>query len=248
MFYQKCHDAECKLRILKGSAQPPLEDCQLVFTDSSCLLRNSLLDVQCHIALEGRGQVRLLPHEVLFARVENVRSGAEFSDARHFVVRSLSANTETVFKLLDLVTWKNDVEQRVWLAKSWDSNGRLMLVPFVRAGGGEALAEAIMVGVGAEEAGHLRLVGGAFYQKQKSGGETRRVLARVRRAREMSEMIVQQGDVVLWRQQHWTAAGCAENMLLLLDEGGRSFRCDPKEVLVIGRAEPLTQPKTQPMN
>jgi hypothetical protein len=241
IFYQKCHDAECKLRILRG-AQPPLEDIELVCEELSCTVRNAQLDVQCVIALQGRGQVRKIPHQVLFWRLEN-----NLGDRRRFICRSLSENVETAFGVMDLLSWRDGDREDVLLARRWNAEGRLELVPF------DGRGTTGVIKCGPDLAMRLCLVGAALFRRVRSSRETgRRVLARVRRHREMEELVIQQGDVVRVGEATILVAlaTCGESQqLLFTNERGEQVRHDPKEISEIlgSTGSQHTQPKTQPM-
>ncbi len=125
VFYQKCHDAECKLRVSTREQPSLLPNVTLSIVEGEegtrgCLLRNSALQVECLIALEGRGIVRPIPDNVLFChQMENASQGR--SDAA-VEIRRIAENSLTVVRVSDLVCFEN--EERVYVVRSVSSRGQ----------------------------------------------------------------------------------------------------------------------------
>ncbi len=110
VFYHKCHDAECKLRVRteQPSLLPEIE-IEMVEGEGGargCLLRNKELQVEALIALEGRGIVRRIPSEALFCiRWENVPRREQVLE-----IRRLAESSVTVVQESDLVRFENETQ------------------------------------------------------------------------------------------------------------------------------------------
>jgi hypothetical protein len=113
IYYQKCHDIECKERLLK-MVQPALPHVKVSVEKGEggdekdcCLVSNSLLQVQGMIAHCGRGVVREIDEEVLFHRVlKNVRPP---SAQLVKIIFSVHSHSKTILQVGDLVTvWEEE--------------------------------------------------------------------------------------------------------------------------------------------
>lgn len=121
VWYQKCHDADCKETMLMKS-NPPLPGIRLELDSEtkSCTLINETLDVSCVIACEGRGIVRHIPFDVLYCvRIENVRppqstpstsssSSSSAAIGTFLCIPRLHDNSVTIIRPLDIVCFQND--------------------------------------------------------------------------------------------------------------------------------------------
>ena len=174
VYYQKCHDADCKAMQIEKSVQPDLgNELKVSFEeedeDEVCILTNGSFGVCCPIASKGRGIVREIPRNVILCipPFENERN----VNGKVLVVTKLIERQEIIVKEMDLVSFEN--EDTIFVVKEiYEENEQYEQDESPIKACLKELDDENVIQVGKKDVNKLKLMGALLIVKRKNNSNS----------------------------------------------------------------------------